>query len=100
MPPAEDVRNGRKAHLPPSESGLWETAQRFWRKSYAGDYLGLALMLTGYLLVKYLGEPFYQMFVVNDTRISHPHAAVQRVSTCMCTDPLLPLCIYETIVLG
>ena len=86
MPPAEDVRNGRKAHLlQTSESGLWETAQRFWRKSYAGDYLGLALLLTGFFLVKYLGEPFYQMFVVNDTRISHPHAAVQRVNTCTLT---------------
>lgn len=84
MPPAEDVRNGRKAHLQtPSDSGLWEAAQRFWRKSYAGDYLGLALLLAGFLLVKYLGEPFYQMFALNDMRIQYPHAAVQRVDTCM-----------------
>ena len=80
---SEDVRNGRKTHLPMSESGLWETAQRFWRKSYAGDYLGLAVLLAGFLLIKHLGEPFYQEFVVNDLRISHSHAAVQRVGTCM-----------------
>lgn len=79
----ENVRNGRKASIPLPDSGLWETAQRFWRKSYAADYLGLALMLAGFLLIKNLGEPFYQEFVVNDIRISHPHAAVQRVGTCM-----------------
>ena len=94
MPLAEDVRNGRKARLhlvaTPSESallgsgggGLWDTAQRFWRKSYAGDYLGLAILLAGFLVVKNLSEPFYQTFVVNDVRISHPFAMVQRVPAC------------------
>lgn len=38
----EDVRNGRKAKLTGSDTGLWDTAQRWWRKSYAGDYLGEA----------------------------------------------------------
>ena len=83
MPLTQDVRNGRKAQLQTArDSGLWESAQRFWRKSYAGDYLGLALLLAGFLLVKYLGEPFYQQFLLNDPRIQHPHALVQRVGTC------------------
>ena len=90
----EDVRNGRKARLhllatPNGDTfvagnggGLWDTAQRFWRKSYAGDYLGLAILLAGFLVVKNLSEPFYQTFVVNDVRISHPFAMVQRVPAC------------------
>jgi len=87
MPLAEDVRNGRKARLhllatTSDSSGIWDTAQRFWRKSYAGDYLGLAILLAGFLVVKNLSEPFYQTFVVNDVRISHPFAMEQRVPAC------------------
>ena len=83
MPAAEDVRNGRKARLQSTNAGgFWEAAQRFWAKSYAGDYLGLAVLLAAYLFIKYFGEPFHQMFTLNDTRIAHPHAEVQRVENC------------------
>lgn len=83
MAPGGDVRNGGRARLTVSSMvGAWEGAQRFWRKSYAGDYIGLALLFAGFMLVKMLGEPFYQTFTLDDTRIQHPYALVQRVETC------------------
>ena len=78
---AEDVRNGCKAKLS-NESGLWETARRWWQKSYAGDYLGLVLIAIANLFVKMLEEPFHQMFVINDFRINHPWAEFERVDLC------------------
>ena len=86
MPPSEDVRHGRKAHLASTnDSGLLEAAQRFYKKTYAGDYLGLALVCAALLLIKFFGEPFHQMFMLNDPRLQHPHAEVQRVSVCTST---------------
>ena len=80
MAAPEDVRNGRKAKLSSNDSGLFEAARRLWQKSYAGDYLGLALLLAAYLFIKFWGEPFHQMFRLSDARIQHPHAEVERVS--------------------
>jgi diacylglycerol diphosphate phosphatase/phosphatidate phosphatase len=78
----EDVRNGRKAKTVSNEGGLWETAQRCWQKSYAGDYLGLIIMAVAFLFIKMMWEPFHQMFVINDIRIGHPWAEVERVDIC------------------
>lgn len=84
MPPRdEDVRNGRKGKLAaPSNPGtsLLDTAQRFWQRSYAGDYLGLAIIVVLYIPLRVFNEPFHQMFRLNDPRIQHPHAEVERVS--------------------
>jgi len=80
-PPREDVRNGRKARLSPSnETGLLETLQRFWRKSYAGDYTGLIVLAVLEFLIQFFGEPFHQLFLLSDERLQYPHAEVERVS--------------------
>jgi diacylglycerol diphosphate phosphatase/phosphatidate phosphatase len=79
-PSRPDARNGRKAKtLPNNETGLLETLHRFWQKSYAGDYIGLALVITGQTLISSLIEPFHQLFLLSDTRIQHPHAEIQTV---------------------
>ena len=76
----QDARNGRKPLSPlPSPSNFLESAQRFWRKSYAGDYTGLLLLALVELLVKSFGEPFHQLFLLSDTRLQHPHADVETV---------------------
>lgn len=86
--PSDDTvpRSGRKSRPPytsaSNESGLYETLQRFWQKSYAGDYLGLAILVAALVIVQLLGEPFHREFKLNDTRIQHPHAEVERVSVC------------------
>ena len=84
---AEDVRNGRKARTVANDSGLWETAQRFWSKSYAGDYLGLVMIAVAFLFMKMMVEPFHQMFVINDIRIGHPWTEVERVDVCTFITP-------------
>jgi len=65
-----------------NDTGLYETLLRFWQKSYAGDYLGLILLLAAYLAIQFLGEPFHRMFRLDDPRIQYPHAEVERVSVC------------------
>lgn len=79
----EDVRNGRKARsTPPNDSSVISSIQRYWSKSYAGDYLGLGLLFAAYILTRFAHEPFHQMFSLSDPRIQHPHAEVERVPVC------------------
>ena len=72
-------RKSRNAFLSAYEGGLWETANRFWQRNYAGDYLGLAIMFLAWLLLHVFMEPFHQMFRLNDPRIQHPYAQHERV---------------------
>ena len=60
-------------------SSVYAVLQRFWQRSYAGDYLGLTLLLVAFLLVQFLGQPFHSQFRLNDPRIQHPHATNERV---------------------
>lgn len=84
----EDVRNGRKGALAsPSRTGagsLLESAQRFWQRSYAGDYIGLAIIIILWVPLKVFGEPFHQQFRLSDPRIQHSHAEVERVGVSTC----------------
>ncbi|KAK5162866.1 uncharacterized protein LTR77_011123 [Saxophila tyrrhenica] len=76
----EDVRHGRKARMSPSnDTGLLETLQRFWHKSYAGDYTAFILLVVLEVLLKVFDEPFHQLFRLDDPRIQYPHAEVERV---------------------
>lgn len=80
--PDTSSRHGRKTsdRSAIGESGLIESLQRFWQRSYAGDYLGLAILVAAYILVKILGEPFHSQFRLDDPRLQHPHAEVERVN--------------------
>ncbi|KAH9838810.1 putative diacylglycerol pyrophosphate phosphatase 1 [Teratosphaeria destructans] len=62
---------------------LLETFQRFWAKSYAGDYFGLAALLAAYIVIALIGEPFHRHFRLNDPRLQFPHAEVERVDVFM-----------------
>ncbi|KAK6212585.1 hypothetical protein LQW54_005170 [Pestalotiopsis sp. IQ-011] len=63
--------------------GILNAVARFWTHSYAPDYLGFAGLLTAYLLIQFLVEPFHRMFYVNDLRIAFPHAEQERVPVTM-----------------
>ncbi|CAN8097723.1 unnamed protein product [Discula destructiva] len=52
---------------------------RFWTRSYAPDYLGLALLGTLYLLLATLATPFHRLFSPADLAIAFPHAETERV---------------------
>ncbi|KAI9834039.1 MAG: hypothetical protein M1819_003324 [Sarea resinae] len=64
-----------------SQHGVLAALARFWQKSYAAEYLGLALLLTAYLTIEFLMEPFHRMFSLDNIMIQFPHADVERVST-------------------
>ncbi|KAE8445082.1 hypothetical protein EG329_013797 [Mollisiaceae sp. DMI_Dod_QoI] len=63
-----------------ARTGWIGSIARFWEKTYAADYVGLALLLTAYLLLQFLVEPFHRMFFISNINIQYPHAAVERVS--------------------
>ncbi|KAL1608760.1 hypothetical protein SLS59_001951 [Nothophoma quercina] len=69
------------------------------QRSYTSDYVGLALLISGYIFVRpfrppktkqtlltaqlqiqFLAEPFHRMFYLSDLRIAYPHALHERVS--------------------
>lgn len=71
----------------------------YLQRSYASDYVGLAILVSGYIVVchflipslqpfplidqlqiQFLAEPFHRMFYLNDLRIAYPHALIERVS--------------------
>ncbi|KAF8850112.1 acid phosphatase/Vanadium-dependent haloperoxidase [Acephala macrosclerotiorum] len=62
-----------------SRTGWIGSVARFWEKTYAPDYVGLALLLTAYILLVFLVEPFHRMFFINNINLQYPHALVERV---------------------
>ncbi|QIX01410.1 hypothetical protein AMS68_006927 [Peltaster fructicola] len=101
MASPDDRNDARRARLV-TQGSLLDTAARFWQRSYAGDYLGLGLLVVAYLLIGLLGEPFHQMFRLNDYRLQHPHAEVERVPVYMlivyaAVIPAVVLCIWNLL---
>ncbi|KAJ5022362.1 hypothetical protein PSV08DRAFT_220835 [Bipolaris maydis] len=60
--------------------GFLGAVARFWQRSYASDYVGIALLLCGYIPIQFLGEPFHRMFFLDNLAIGYPHAEIERVS--------------------
>jgi len=73
-------RSGRSNGGLAARTGFVGSIARFWEKTYAPDYVGLALLLTAYILVQFFMEPFHRMFALNNIMIQYPHALVERVS--------------------
>lgn len=81
-----DNHNDARRARTTTNSSILETASRFWQRSYAGDYLGLVILVVAYLLIGLFGQPFHQMFRLNDYRLQHPHAEQERVPVCEYSD--------------
>ncbi|KAF2273835.1 PAP2-domain-containing protein, partial [Westerdykella ornata] len=60
--------------------GFLGAVARFWQRSYASDYVGLAVLVAGYLTLVLVVEPFHRMFALDNMNIQFPHAEVERVS--------------------
>jgi diacylglycerol diphosphate phosphatase/phosphatidate phosphatase len=90
------VRTAREYSCP------WPGANMRTQRSYASDYVGLAILIAGYILVstwkpleelkltrkvqiQFLAEPFHRMFFLDNLAIGYPHAEVERVSVCAFT---------------
>ncbi|KAF4550060.1 Diacylglycerol pyrophosphate phosphatase-like protein [Elsinoe fawcettii] len=69
------------------DNSRWATVQRLWKRSYASDYLGFAILLVLYILLQIFQVPFHRLFYLNDHRIQFPHADIERV-------PVASLFIY------
>ncbi|KAF2726176.1 PAP2-domain-containing protein [Polychaeton citri CBS 116435] len=104
MPTSDSGRNTthKPERLRGSNNGsqILDSVQRFWQRSYAGDYLGLSILVVSYFIMKLVDEPFHQQFSLDDLRIQHPHAEVERVPVFMlfvyaAGIPLVPLALYN-----
>ncbi|KAF2136335.1 uncharacterized protein K452DRAFT_280106 [Aplosporella prunicola CBS 121167] len=62
------------------EQQLGGSVSRFWQRSYASDYVGLAMLVVPYILIQLLVEPFHRMFSLDNLAIQFPHAEIERVS--------------------
>lgn len=82
---------GVKPKSSASDSGFVSSVQRFWRqKSYAGDYLGLVVLVAVYIIIQFDAAPFHRLFRLDDPRIQFPHAEKERVPVGMYLHPPLP----------
>ncbi|KAH9872887.1 hypothetical protein J1614_005281 [Plenodomus biglobosus] len=75
--PAQTHRHKTKEVL--HSTGFIGAVARFWQRSYASDYVGLAVLITGYILIQFLAEPFHRMFFLDNLAIGYPHAEIERV---------------------
>ncbi|KAL8715816.1 MAG: hypothetical protein Q9220_000483 [cf. Caloplaca sp. 1 TL-2023] len=62
------------------QDGVMGAIRRFWRRSYAADYIGFALLFIAFIVVESTAEPFHRMFYLDDVNLQYPHALVERVS--------------------
>ncbi|KAH8816025.1 phosphatidic acid phosphatase type 2/haloperoxidase [Xylogone sp. PMI_703] len=74
-------RNSRPGAGLAASTGWFGSVARFYQKSYAADYLGLAFMFAGYMVTEYFVTPFHRMIFINNINIQYPHALVERVPT-------------------
>ncbi|KAF2795790.1 PAP2-domain-containing protein [Melanomma pulvis-pyrius CBS 109.77] len=77
--PSHDSQSRRRNSLLQSQ-GFVGAAARFWQRSYASDYVGLVILISGYIVIQFFAEPFHRMFSLDNLAIQYPHAEVERVS--------------------
>ncbi|KAF2012629.1 PAP2-domain-containing protein [Aaosphaeria arxii CBS 175.79] len=80
MPGHATSSNSQRLNTITQSPGFIGAAARFWQRSYASDYVGLAILLTGWILLIMFVEPFHRMFSLDNLAIQFPHAEVERVS--------------------
>ncbi|KKY18874.1 putative pap2 domain-containing protein [Diplodia seriata] len=78
MPGGSAQQSRRAAGL--QNAGAGSAVSRFWQRSYASEYLGLAILIALYMLIQFFVEPFHRMFSLDNLAIQFPHAQVERVS--------------------
>lgn len=48
----------------------------------APDYVGLIVLVVGWIVVALFVKPFHRLFFINDVQIAFPHAEHERVPVC------------------
>ncbi|PMD15788.1 acid phosphatase/Vanadium-dependent haloperoxidase [Hyaloscypha hepaticicola] len=62
-----------------TRTGWIGSIARFWQKTYAADYLGVALLMAGYFSLAFFINPFHRMFFINNINLLYPHALKERM---------------------
>jgi diacylglycerol diphosphate phosphatase / phosphatidate phosphatase len=60
--------------------GVIGALARTYQRTYAADYIGFVLLQGAYYLARFFVLPAHQQFTLDDRRIQHPYAQVERVS--------------------
>ncbi|KAK2731827.1 hypothetical protein FQN57_003153 [Myotisia sp. PD_48] len=61
------------------QPGCLGAVARFWRRSYAADYIALATILCAWLMIQLFVPPFHRMFSLDNRSIQYPFAEQERV---------------------
>ncbi|KAL8786633.1 MAG: hypothetical protein Q9213_002662 [Squamulea squamosa] len=79
MPRIRSHSSGTKNDTLEHGGGIMGSISRFWHRSYAAEYIGFLLLLTGYMFILTIAEPFHRMFSLDNIAIQFPHTKVERV---------------------
>ncbi|OBT86486.1 hypothetical protein VE02_04939 [Pseudogymnoascus sp. 03VT05] len=66
-----------------SKPGVIGAVARFWQKTYAPDYVGLAVLIAAYIVLEFNTTPFHRLFELGNIDLAYPHAEHERVPVSM-----------------
>ncbi|KJF60168.1 PAP2 domain-containing protein, variant 2 [Coccidioides immitis RS] len=73
------LHGNRKPSGISARPGCLGAVARFWYRSYAADYISLAIITAGWFIIQIFVEPFHRMFSLENGSIQFPFAVVERV---------------------
>ncbi|OBT46684.1 hypothetical protein VE00_02639 [Pseudogymnoascus sp. WSF 3629] len=80
---AQSKGKGRATNGLTSKPGVIGAVARFWQKTYAPDYVGLAVLIAAYIVLEFNTTPFHRLFELGNIDLAYPHAEHQRVPVSM-----------------
>ncbi|KFY11372.1 hypothetical protein V492_04500 [Pseudogymnoascus sp. VKM F-4246] len=80
---AQSKGKGRAATGLTSKPGFIGAVARFWQKTYAPDYVGLAVLIAAYIVLEFNTTPFHRLFDLGNIDLAYPHAEHERVPVSM-----------------
>ncbi|KFZ05089.1 hypothetical protein V501_08688 [Pseudogymnoascus sp. VKM F-4519 (FW-2642)] len=80
---AQSKGKGRATNGLTSKPGVIGAVARFWQKTYAPDYVGLAVLIAAYIVLEFNTTPFHRLFELGNIDLAYPHAEHERVPVSM-----------------
>ncbi|KFX99336.1 hypothetical protein O988_03925 [Pseudogymnoascus sp. VKM F-3808] len=80
---AHSKGKGRATNGLTSKPGVIGAVARFWQKTYAPDYVGVAVLVAAYIVLEFKTTPFHRLFDLGNIDIAYPHAEIERVPVSM-----------------
>ncbi|ODH49552.1 hypothetical protein GX48_04339 [Paracoccidioides brasiliensis] len=79
MPHDDEFQNKPSLAALSSRPGAFGALARFWKRSYAADYVSLIVIVVGWMLIQIFVLPFHRMFTLDNVSIQFPFTEVERV---------------------